>query len=195
MLIAVKKILRHGCRSPWIVDCHYFPPFQASPSPILTLPSPHRAVTHIETLLAHAGVKPTSASPGLSPTIDPSTTFLREADGSYASGHIYSRISNPSRATLEEAVAALEVAGSSSSSSSSASTATATPPPTASAFSSGLAAASAIMMAHSPNCHVVLPDDCYHGVPAQLVDVMENLGVSWTPCDMTNVSEVTECIE
>ncbi|GMI47164.1 hypothetical protein TrCOL_g9882 [Triparma columacea] len=146
-----------------------------------------RAVSHIETLLAHAGVKPTSHSPGLSPTIDPSTTFLREADGSYASGHIYSRISNPSRSTLEEAIASLEVAGSSSSST--------IPPPTASAFSSGLAAASAIMMAHSPNCHVVLPDDCYHGVPAQLIDVMENLGVSWTPCDMTNISEVTDCIE
>lgn len=50
-------------------------------------------------------------------------------------------------------------------------------------------------MAHSPNCHVVLPDDCYHGVPAQLVDVMENLGVSWTPCDMTNISDVTDCVK
>ena len=102
-------------------------------------------------------------NPGLSPTIDPSTTFLRETDGSYASGHIYSRISNPSRSTLEEAVAALEVAGSPSVAS----------PPAAAAFSSGLAASSAIMMAHSPNCHIILPDDCYHGVPAQLIEVME----------------------
>ena len=38
---------------------------------------------------------------GVKPAIHMSTTFEREADGSYPAGYIYSRLGNPNREMLE----------------------------------------------------------------------------------------------
>jgi len=155
--------------------------------PIRTASSTLRAL-HIDSLLSHAGVNPSaSAARGLSPSIDPSTTFERAGDNSFPGGHIYSRMSNPTRANLESAVAGLEVAGSDLTA-------------TGSAFSSGMAAVNGVIMAaqslDNKPAHLLLPDDCYHGVPSQLVQALANTSsnVTWQLVDMTDESAVTAAL-
>ena len=61
----------------------------------------------LETLAIHAG-RSTGPGGAVSPSPILSTTFEREADGSYPDGHIYTRSSNPGRAALETLLAAIE---------------------------------------------------------------------------------------
>src|SRR3981081_3691830 len=63
----------------------------------------------IETLAVHAGhaVDPTTGA--ITPPIHLSSTFERDPDGGYRSGHVYARTSNPNRAAVEEVLAQLDV--------------------------------------------------------------------------------------
>ena len=109
---------------------------------------------HIETACVHAGREPDSASGGVSPAIQLSTTFQRAPDGSYPQGYTYSRSGNPNRAQLETCLTALEGGKS------------------AMAFASGMAAVSAVLQALKPGDHVVCTRDAYHGVLRILREVM-----------------------
>ncbi|MCB0131640.1 MAG: PLP-dependent transferase, partial [Caldilineaceae bacterium] len=51
--------------------------------------------SHIETLAVHAGHHIDPHSRAVMPPIHLSSTFERNADGSYASGFVYSRSDNP----------------------------------------------------------------------------------------------------
>jgi len=62
----------------------------------------------IETVAVHAGAHVDPGTGAVTPAIHPSTTFERDADGSYPRGFLYSRNSNPNRSALEECLAALE---------------------------------------------------------------------------------------
>ncbi len=62
----------------------------------------------LETLAIHAGRAPDPATGAVREPIHLSTTFERDADGSFRRGYEYTRSGNPNRATLERAVAALE---------------------------------------------------------------------------------------
>ena len=62
----------------------------------------------IETIAVRAGHAVDSATGAVTPPIHLSTTFEREADGSYRGGHQYTRTSNPNRELLEKALVALE---------------------------------------------------------------------------------------
>jgi cystathionine beta-lyase/cystathionine gamma-synthase len=60
-----------------------------------------------------------------------------------------------------------------------------------------MAAVNALIMASSSlnnkPAHLILPDDCYHGVPSQLItSFLDSVvsGVTWEVADMTNVTEV-----
>ncbi|GMH55099.1 hypothetical protein TrLO_g5803 [Triparma laevis f. longispina] len=137
---------------------------------------------HLHTLLSHAGISPTPHSSGLSPLIDPSTTFERETDGTFRTGHIYSRISNPTRDNLENVLSSLE----------------SETPCITSTFSSGMAAVHAVIssnLALHGVCNLVIPDDCYHGVPYQLDTVLSNANVKWSKCDYTNYDDVVRKLE
>ncbi len=93
---------------------------------------------NIETLAVHAGrhVDPTTGA--LVAPINMLTTFLREADGSYPQGYRYTRGNNPTRAALEECLAALEGGAA------------------AAAFASGSAATMSVFQALAPGDHVLL---------------------------------------
>ena len=67
------------------------------------------------------------------------TTFARDADGSYPKGHMYSRNSNPNRDALEKGLAVLEGGAK------------------AFAFASGLAAVSAVFQCMKSGDHVLMP--------------------------------------
>src|SRR5439155_6841807 len=110
-----------------------------------------------EPLAVHAGH---GVDPSTGAVVDPihlSATFERAADGSYPHGYLYSRNHNPNRNGLEAALAALEGGTA------------------AAAFSSGLAAVTAIFQGLQPGDHVVAPADIYHGT----ANVLKHLFAKW----------------
>ncbi|MCB0159166.1 MAG: PLP-dependent transferase [Caldilineaceae bacterium] len=128
--------------------------------------------THIETLAVHAGHHVDPSTGAVMPPIHLSTTFERNADGSYTSGYVYSRSDNPNRQALEEVLAALEGG-----------TAALT-------FASGMAAVQAVFMALDAGAHVVIPDDVYFGTGALVADVFGRWGLTVTAVDMTDPANV-----
>ncbi|MDB5151660.1 MAG: aminotransferase class I/II-fold pyridoxal phosphate-dependent enzyme, partial [Mucilaginibacter sp.] len=59
----------------------------------------------IETIAIHASNHTDGLSKAVIQPITLSTTFVREADGSFPAGYIYSRSSNPNRTSLENVLA------------------------------------------------------------------------------------------
>ena len=111
----------------------------------------------VETIAIHAGNR---VDPNTRAAIQPitlSTTFERGEDGGYPGGFMYSRIDNPNRKSLENVVAQLEGAAD------------------AAAFSSGNAAGAAVFQALGPGVHVIAPDDMYHGLRNQLLEVFAGI--------------------
>ena len=128
--------------------------------------------THIETLAVHAGHHVDPSTGAVMPPINLSSTFERNADGSYTSGYVYSRSDNPNRQALEEVLAALEGG-----------TAALT-------FASGMAAVQAVFMGLEAGAHVVIPDDVYFGTGALVADVFGRWGLTVTAVDMTDPANV-----
>lgn len=111
----------------------------------------------IETISIHAGNKIDENSKAVIQPISLSTTYQRAEDGSYPEGFIYTRMDNPNRRSLENVIARLENGED------------------ACAFSSGNAAASAVFQALGAGAHIIAPDDMYHGLRTQLLQVFEGV--------------------
>jgi cystathionine gamma-synthase len=126
----------------------------------------------IETLAVHAGHEVDPATAAVTPPIHLSTTFAREADGSYRAGFLYSRYANPNRTALEKCLAALEGGAA------------------AFAFASGSSATMTLLQAIGPGTHVVMGDDAYFGTIKLVRDVFGPWGVELTNVDMTDVAAV-----
>lgn len=121
---------------------------------------------HLETIAIHAGREPDPATGEVSPAIRLSSTFQRAPDGSFPSGHSYSRAGNPGRAALETCLAALEGGTA------------------AIAFASGSAASFAVFQALAPGDHVVYPKDVYHGTRLQLKAIQSRWGLASDAVDL-----------
>lgn len=130
----------------------------------------------IETLAVHAGHRPDPATGAVAAPIYLSTTFEREADGSYPRGYEYARENNPNRENLEVAMTELEGGAS------------------AIAFSSGMAATLSIFQALAPGDHVIAPDDAYYGMRALLRDTFVPWGLQVTFVDMTDLAQVQAAV-
>lgn len=130
----------------------------------------------LETIAVHAGHDVDQTTGAVAPPIHLSTTFEREADGSYRQGLVYSRAANPNRAGLEAAVAALEGGGA------------------AAAFASGAAAIYAVVQSLDPGAHIVAPADCYHGTARILRELVARFGITTTFVDMANPASVEAAI-
>lgn len=126
----------------------------------------------IETLAVHAGHEIDPATAAVTPPIHLSTTFAREADGSYRAGFLYSRYTNPNRVALERCLAELEGGAA------------------ASAFASGSAATMTLLQAIGPGSHVVIPDDAYFGTIKLARDVLGPWGLELSIVDMTDLQRV-----
>ena len=131
---------------------------------------------HPETLAIYQNRVADANAGAVVPPISLSTTFEREADGSFPHGHIYSRASNPNRDLLETALANLEggFAGL--------------------AFSSGQAATMTLLLALRPGDHVILGDDAYHGTPALLEELFHPWGLTYTRVDFTDLEAIRSSI-
>ena len=130
-----------------------------------------------ETKAIHLGHEVDPLTGAIAAPLYLSTTFEREADGSYPRGHIYSRLSNPNRDALERSLAALESGEG------------------AIAFASGLAAIMNIFQALLPGDHVIASQDLYHGTTHILQDIFEPWGLQVSFVDVTDIAKLEEAIQ
>ena len=131
----------------------------------------------LETLAIHTAAEPDPATGAVTAPIHLSTTFEREADGSFPHGYIYTRTENPNRLALEEVLKTLEDGSA------------------AAAFSSGSAAAGAVFRALRPGDHAIIPDDMYHGLRKLLNQVFVPWGLELTPVDMTDLDALKAALK
>ena len=131
---------------------------------------------NIETIAVHSGRSIDPVTGAITPPIHMSTTFEREADGSYPHGFVYGRTGNPSRKLLEECVRDLEGGVA------------------AAAFGSGMAAIMSVFQALSPGDHVIAPRDIYHGTARLLREVLARWNLDTSFVDMTDIDEVRQAI-
>ncbi|PZR97667.1 MAG: cystathionine gamma-synthase [Candidatus Nephthysia bennettiae] len=123
-----------------------------------------------ETLAIHSGQDPEPVTGAVVPPIFATTTYHQEAVGAPRQGYEYSRTANPTRAALEQCLAALE-AGS-----------------RGLAFASGLAAEDTLLRTVcAPGDHVVIPDDAYGGTYRLFARVAERWGLRWTAAPIHDV--------
>jgi cystathionine gamma-synthase len=127
---------------------------------------------HVETLAVHAGRRHDDPTGAVMPPIQLSTTFERNADGSYPTQYVYTRSENPNRIALEECLAALEGGAA------------------AAAFASGMASIAATLQALAPGDHVLLPDDLYHGTRRFVREILGPWGLAHDFIDMTDLRVV-----
>jgi len=130
----------------------------------------------LETLAVHAGSRIDPATGAVAMPLYLSTTFERAADGGYPRGYIYTRLGNPNREALEEAMAALEGGA------------------VAMAFASGSAAAFAVLQALPPGAHGIAPRDLYHGLARLFREIATAWGLSFSFVDMTDPAAVESAI-
>lgn len=129
----------------------------------------------IETIAIHAGNSLDEHTKAAIQPITLSTTFERGEDGEYPGGYVYSRADNPNRKSLENVIAKLEGAES------------------AAAFSSGNAAGAAVFQALGPGVHIIAPDDMYHGLRNQLLQVFNEI-IEVDFIDLSNLDSVRKAI-
>ena len=125
--------------------------------------------TKLDTLAVHAARRPDAATGAIAPPIHLSTTFLREADGSFARGWIYGRTDNPTRRELELAIAPLEGGAD------------------CVAFGSGSAASLGAFATLEAGDHVLVGFDCYHGTLAQARGILPRWGVTHDTVDAADL--------
>ena len=136
--------------------------------------------TAMSTILSHAGLSTNNSSGNqnqpLSPPIHLATTYERPPCGDYGDGWVYSRQSNPTRKLLEDTMGQLETTSSEN--------LVHDEPALGFAFSSGMAAIASLLLAHKSPVKVLIPTDVYHGLPTQLVAVLNDHGVCHQAVDM-----------
>jgi len=130
---------------------------------------------HLETLAIHAGQSPDPVSGAVMQPIVLASTFAQDGPGKHK-GFEYARTGNPTRATLERALAALEGATHGV------------------CFGSGCAAMTTLLHTLRPGDHVVACDDVYGGSFRILDKVMRPMGIETTQVDMTDPSHVEAAI-
>jgi cystathionine gamma-synthase len=126
-----------------------------------------------ETLAIHAGQPSDPRTGAVVPPIFQVSTFHQDAVGSPRDGWEYSRSGNPTRAALEDCMAALEGGA------------------RGLAFASGLAAEDCILRTVcSPGDHVVLPGDAYGGTFRLVARVFDRWGVGHTSVALADLDAV-----
>ena len=126
----------------------------------------------IESISVHAGQEIECGFGALTKPIYLTSTYERNADGSYPHGYQYSRNDNPNRKALEDCISHLEYGED------------------AAAFSSGSAAVMSVVQALSPGDHIIAPEDMYYGIKEQLTKIFVPWGIELTFTDMTDVRNV-----
>ena len=130
----------------------------------------------IETLAVHAGHTIDPATGAVSSPIHLSTTFQRDAGGTYSRGFMYTRNNNPNRQALEHGISALEGGA------------------TAAAFASGTGATMSIFQALAPGDHVLAHVDAYYGTSRLLREIFRRWGLDMSFVDMSDLHAVEKAL-
>jgi cystathionine beta-lyase/cystathionine gamma-synthase len=123
----------------------------------------------------HAGQSPDAATGAVTVPIYQTSTFAQEAVGKHR-GYEYARTGNPTRAALEQCIAALEGGHHGL------------------AFASGMAAEAAIMQLLKPGDHTVAVDDLYGGTYRLFRRVLEPMGLTFSFVDGSDLSAVERAL-
>lgn len=132
---------------------------------------------HPETQAVHAGRRIDPATGAVTPNLTLSTTFERAADGTLPHGFNYTRLDNPNRRALEQALTALEHGTE------------------ALAFASGQAAIAAVLQALAPGARAIFPDDLYHGTRALVKTTFARWGLVAEFIDCTDLDAVAAALQ
>jgi cystathionine gamma-synthase len=125
----------------------------------------------------HAGQDPDPVTGSVIVPIHATSTYAQDGVGGLRSGFEYSRTGNPTRAALEECLAALENGR------------------FARAFASGMAATDVLLRAVCrPGDHIVIPDDAYGGTFRLVDKVLRHWGIEHTPVPVSDVDAVRAAI-
>ncbi|TMB68036.1 MAG: aminotransferase class I/II-fold pyridoxal phosphate-dependent enzyme, partial [Chloroflexi bacterium] len=119
----------------------------------------------------HAGQKPDPTTGAVVVPIYQTSTFAQDGVGRHR-GYEYARTGNPTRAALEQCIAALEGARHGL------------------AFSSGMAAESTVMQLLKPGDHTIAMDDLYGGTYRIFRRVLEPMGLSFSFVDGSDTKAV-----
>ena len=134
-------------------------------------------MTAFTTRAVHAGNDPAAHNGAVTTPIYQASTFVRPHARPVTSGWDYSRIANPTRADLEECLAALEGGAS------------------AVAVASGMAACVTVLQALGrAGGHVVIPDNVYGGTWDLVHYVYPQWGLAATAVDMADLEAVAAAI-
>jgi cystathionine gamma-synthase len=130
----------------------------------------------IETLAVHAGHSIDPATGAVSSPIYLSTTFERDAEGTYSRGFMYTRNNNPNRQALEQGISTLEGGAA------------------AAAFASGTGASMSIFQALAPGDHVLAHVDAYYGTSRLLREIFHRWGLDISFVDMGDLRAVEKAV-
>jgi cystathionine gamma-synthase len=133
---------------------------------------------HFDTLSVHAGHLDDQIGSVMSP-IHVTTTFERDEAGNIGGkGYVYTRWDNPNRHELEIKLALLEGGAE------------------AFAFPSGMSAAMVLAQAVlEPDTHIIIPDDCYHGIAHLVKSMLPKWKISYTEVDMSDLTAIEKAIQ
>ncbi|HKI26038.1 MAG TPA: PLP-dependent aspartate aminotransferase family protein [Candidatus Sulfotelmatobacter sp.] len=123
----------------------------------------------------HCGQEPDPLTGAVTVPIYPTSTYVQQGIGEHK-GYEYSRVSNPTRARLEENLAALEGGVA------------------ARVFASGMAAIHAVVGMLRSGDHVVCGNDLYGGTPRLFNQVMAGFGLEFTYLDTSDAKSIEPAI-
>ncbi|HEY6370909.1 MAG TPA: PLP-dependent aspartate aminotransferase family protein [Candidatus Sulfotelmatobacter sp.] len=123
----------------------------------------------------HCGQEPDPLTGAVTVPIYPTSTYVQQGIGEHK-GYEYSRVSNPTRARLEENLAALEGGVA------------------ARVFASGMAAINAIVSMLKTGDQVVCGNDLYGGTPRLFNNVMTGFGLEFSYVDTSDTANVEHAI-
>ncbi|MEM1007733.1 MAG: PLP-dependent aspartate aminotransferase family protein, partial [Myxococcota bacterium] len=139
--------------------------------------SPKRIQTmRFDTQVVRAAIQPDPTTGAIIPPIYQTATYVLPEVGQNR-GYDYSRASNPTRAMLEQQLAAVEGTE------------------YAATFASGMAAVDAIMKWFRPGDHIVCSDDVYGGVLRLFNTVLVHYGLEFTYVDSTQPENVAQALQ
>lgn len=114
-----------------------------------------------ESLCIHAGLESSDGSQAIVPPISPGTIYEVHPEGRREGDYHYARLDNPNRRQWEALICALEGGAA------------------AAAFSSGIAAASAVLQSLDPGDHVLFPFDVYSGNRKLITQILQRWGLRY----------------
>jgi cystathionine gamma-synthase len=140
------------------------------------MPEYLRMTHRLETLVVHAGAEPDPATGAVVPAIQMSATFKQDGVGGLRAGFDYGRSGNPTRATLETAIAELEGADHGL------------------AYASGLAATQNIFYLLEPGDRLLMSDDVYGGTWRLADRVWRRYGIETDALDLRDLDAVAAAL-